>query len=80
MKKLYPDAELPTFKTVNFDFDCNPSEMVFLYQSSRPLADLAQGMLIAAIKHFGESISITRKDFPCLTGANTCFTLKKIES
>ena len=78
VKKLYPDAELPTFETVDFDLDSNPSEMILRYRSSRPLADLAQGMLNGAIKHFGESISVTRKDFPCLEGANTWFTLKKL--
>lgn len=78
VKKLYPDADLPTFKTVGFDLDSDPAELILLYRSSRPLADLAQGMIGGAIKHFNESISVTRKDLPCREGAHTRFTLKKV--
>ena len=77
VKKLYPEAELPSFKTLHLDLDSDPAVMIVQYRSSRPFADLAQGMLCGAIKHFNESISVTRKDFSCEQGAHTHFTLNK---
>jgi len=54
VRKLYPDAELPSFK-----FD-SPSDdtLVIYYESNRPLADLAHGLIEATIKHYGEDIEI----------------------
>ena len=73
VRKLYPDAELPTFDSSNAD----PAVMILVYRSARPFADLAEGMIGGAIQHFDESISVTRYDFPCQGGAHTRFTLEK---
>ena len=56
VRKLYPDAELPVFD-VTMEGD---NRMVVLYESSRPLADLAQGLLIGCCDHFSETITVTR--------------------
>ncbi|MEM0978036.1 MAG: heme NO-binding domain-containing protein [Pseudomonadota bacterium] len=56
--KLYPDAELPTFKTERV----SPAHLVMVYESARPFADLAYGMIQGASKHFGAGLSVTRKD------------------
>ena len=58
VRKLYPDAELPSFT-------CDTSaagRLVMTYRSTRPLADLAEGMIIACIDHFHESLTVVRDD------------------
>ncbi|TAE50308.1 MAG: hypothetical protein EAZ89_12335 [Bacteroidetes bacterium] len=58
VRKLYPDAELPTFETVR------PAEnrLEMTYHSSRGLGDFAEGLLNGCIKHFQENISLHRED------------------
>lgn len=56
--KLYPDAELPTFTTVNDD----GVNMTMIYKSRRPFADLAEGLIRGCATHFGDDISIERDD------------------
>lgn len=51
VKKLYPDAELPTF-----DYSINDSHQLILnYTSPRPLASVAQALLQACLKYFGDN-------------------------
>ncbi len=57
VRKLYPDAKLPTFEFESFHSD----QFVVIYQSKRPFADLAQGMIEGVVNHFGENISIERE-------------------
>lgn len=60
VRKLYPDAELP-------NFSCSKPEggtMIMTYRSSRNLADLAEGLILACIDHFGESLSVEREKSP----------------
>lgn len=73
VKKLYPDAELPVFEHDSPD----PDKMAFVYRSKRPFADLAEGLIRGCIAHFGESIALTREDFPCEGGAHARFTLTR---
>ncbi|MFY7909484.1 MAG: heme NO-binding domain-containing protein [Emticicia sp.] len=54
VKKLYPDAELPKFDTLRIDN--NTFEMH--YKSDRKMADLADGLIEAAIEHFQEPATI----------------------
>ena len=58
VRKLYPDAELPSLQVETI----GDNAMAMSYQSSRPFADLAHGLLEGAIRHFGETIRIERKD------------------
>jgi len=58
VRKLYPDAELPTFETKQVDADT--LEMV--YRSRRPFADLAAGLINGCVSHYGEDISVTQTD------------------
>lgn len=54
--KLYPDATLPTV-----DFSELPDgEFEVRYQSARPFADLAAGLIEATIEHFGEPFTVQR--------------------
>lgn len=52
--KLYPAAELPTFNTLR---DGNSLQM--LYQSERPFAEFAKGLIDGCINHFGQPITMT---------------------
>ena len=58
VRKLYPDAELPTFACEQ------PDEATFImeYRSSRPFASLAEGLIRGCIAHFGEPIDLVRED------------------
>ena len=56
VRKLYPDAELPSFRTEPI----GDHAMKMIYESRHPFADLAEGLIIGCSMHFGESISIER--------------------
>lgn len=58
VRKLYPDAELPHFKTER----PSPKEVVMYYSSSRPFTDLAEGLIQGCAKYFGNSVTVTRRD------------------
>jgi hypothetical protein len=74
VRKLYQDAEVPTF-----DYqDLSENRMLFIYQSSRPLADCAHGLIEGCVEYFGETMSIERTDLPVDTGAHTHFILHTI--
>ena len=54
VRKLYPDAELPSFKVQSRD----DRVLVLNYFSCKPLADLATGVIKGAADHLGESIEV----------------------
>ncbi|WP_342118851.1 heme NO-binding domain-containing protein [Pseudoduganella sp. OTU4001] len=60
VRKLYPDAELPTLPCER----PTPDSLVMLYSSPRGFGDLAEGLIAGCIKHFGEDIKVTRVDLP----------------
>ncbi|MDP3814995.1 heme NO-binding domain-containing protein [Pseudomonas sp.] len=64
VRKLYPDAELPSFSYEGL----GPDNLVMLYQSRRPFADLAEGLILGCIEHYGEAIELRREDLE--SGAN----------
>jgi hypothetical protein len=73
VRKLYPDAELPTFT-------CDaavPNRLMLTYKSARPFADLAEGLILGCIQHFGETIDVHKDDLS--QGHKTCvrFVLTK---
>ncbi len=72
VKKLYPDAELPIFATRLH----NENELVVEYSSKRPLADLAEGLIEALVKYYGENIEISTQSPPGPPTART-FNLKR---
>jgi len=66
VRKLYPNAELP-----GFEYDTSESRrLTILYRSTRPFADLAEGLILGCIEHFGEQIDIQREDLS--NGLGTC--------
>ena len=70
VKKLYPDAELPTFENEYQD-----GVMKMTYRSKRPFADLAEGLIQACVDHFHDAISVRREDLGEQDGTNACFIL-----
>jgi hypothetical protein len=56
--KLYPNAELPTFKCVRH----NENVLEMSYSAARPFGDLAHGLLVGCGEHFNQNISIERTD------------------
>ena len=72
VRKLYPDAELPVFDTERVD-DHN---LIMKYQSSRPFADLAHGMISGASDHFNKTITVKREDLPSNGVFSTKFHVK----
>ncbi|MCB1788566.1 MAG: heme NO-binding domain-containing protein [Gammaproteobacteria bacterium] len=58
VRKLYPEAELPTFETRRD----GQASMSMTYRSSRPFADLAEGLIEGCATRFGEKVEIARTD------------------
>jgi PAS domain S-box-containing protein len=72
VRKLYPDATLPSFVIE----EEGSERLVFVYQSPRPLSDMAEGMLLGCVDHFGEDIELHRQDLPATDGGGRArFTL-----
>lgn len=49
VRKLYPDAELPTFKVE----ERSETRMVMEYRSPRRMASLAEGLIVGSARQFG---------------------------
>jgi Haem-NO-binding len=73
VRKLYPNAELPTFTCDT----STPGRLTLLYRSSRPFADLAEGLIAGCIAHFGEPILMHRNDIANSHGTHVRFVLTK---
>lgn len=73
VRKLYSDAELPSFTHEMINADC----MLFIYRSKNMLADFAEGMLQGCIEHFNEAIHLERHDVTAGNDAHTRFTMTK---
>jgi len=71
--KLYPDAELPTFDTSRTD----DNTMVMVYQSTRPFADLARGLIKGCIAHYGEPVDVQMEDLSDEGRTHVRFTLRR---
>ena len=54
VKKLYPDAELPTFKIL----EKTEHSLTMVYSSSRGLYALAHGLIVKTFEHFNKSANV----------------------
>jgi hypothetical protein len=72
VKKLYPDAELPTFESTQID----DSTLELIYRSERRMADFAEGLIEAALAHFNENGSVERSNIE-KDGSVVRFIIKK---
>lgn len=55
VRRLYPDAELPSFKITHQDHD----HILLDYVSCKPLADLAEGVIRGAGRHLGCPVNVS---------------------
>jgi hypothetical protein len=70
VRKLYPDAELPTFEV-----ETTPGRLVMTYISNHPFADLAHGLIEGCVQHFGENVDIIRESVTGRPGVQARFIL-----
>ncbi len=73
VRKLYPDAELPTFETQRI----SESKLVMDYYSERAMGDLAAGLIQGTIEQYGESITFDKENIAGTDGKKVRFTLTK---
>ena len=73
VKKLYPDAELPSLVVETR----TPEKLALLYASPRCMGDLARGLLKAAIAHFGEEAVELSEERVTRDGSQMRFTLTR---
>lgn len=73
VRKLYQDAQLPMFRYPQHD----AQQLIMEYQSPRPLAAFAEGLVRASIRHFGEPISLAVEDLSGGRGTQARFTLTR---
>ncbi len=73
VRKLYPDAQLPSIQCDNPTPDC----LQVTYRSARPLANLAEGLIQGCIAHFGEPIELEMHDLSDGSGLAARFELRK---
>jgi hypothetical protein len=71
VKKLYPDAELPKIDFRRLGDNC----WELTYRSTRPFADLCEGLIDACINHFGDDMHLEREDFAVEEGSMSRFFL-----
>lgn len=76
VKKLYPDAELPSILCVAD----GPNKLVVTYRSPRRMADLAEGLMTACAEHYRERIALSREDLSQGAGEVVRFTLCRLEA
>lgn len=74
VRKLYPDAELPKFETKRLAED----HLIMDYESTRPFADLAHGMIEGASAHFGSGLDVKRTDGPSNGSFHTRFEVRAV--
>lgn len=57
VRKLYPDAELPSFQTERV----SDHELVMIYRSERRMGDFAHGLIEGCGKYFNEALQIAKE-------------------
>jgi len=71
VRKLYPDAELPSFSTEHL----GPDGLRMTYRSPRPLSDFCHGLVAACVDHFGRPADIARRDLDGQAATVSEFTI-----
>ena len=72
VKKLYPDAELPSF-----DYVQEGTKMTLSYSSPRPLASVARALVGACLKYFGDKEQLVSTDI-ALDQKSATFEIKTL--
>lgn len=71
VRKLYPDAELPTFEYE----EPSENQLILIYRSPRGLGHFARGLINGCIHHFGRPIDVEQVDLSDGKGNVVQFTL-----
>lgn len=71
VRKLYPDAQLPHFE-YRYSGD---GRMDMIYRSHCPFSDLAEGLILGCIEHFGQPIEVVRTELQEPEMTAVCFSL-----
>lgn len=58
VRKLYPDAELPTFECSRPN---SPDQLHMVYHSIRHMEDVCEGLIKGSLEHFGAQATVERK-------------------
>jgi hypothetical protein len=74
VRKLYPDAELPRFETIEH----SDRTLVMDYSSCRPLADLATGLIEGVAAYYQQAVSVAAAAVDTAAGPKTRFTIALI--
>src|SRR5262249_19283568 len=73
VKKLYPDAELPSFECAR----AGDNGLDMVYRSPRRMADLAEGLIQGCADPYGESLDIARAVLSGCKGEVVGFMIRK---
>jgi hypothetical protein len=73
VRKLYPEAELPSFVCDNSEPGC----LRLTYQSTRPFASLAEGLIRGCVAHYGEAADIEVEDLSGGAGTAARFVITR---
>jgi hypothetical protein len=71
--RRHPGSELPTIETHRLD----DQRLEVLYRSSRHFADLAEGMLLGCVAHFGQPVKVERFPVTVPSGTGARFLLTR---
>ncbi len=74
VRKLYPDASLPTF-----DIKRDPDRLVLTYFSDHPFADLAHGLIEGCVDHFDDQAQVAREEPLPGSGAQARFIVTRMK-
>lgn len=73
VKKLYPDAELPTFGMVS----SGPDELIVDYNSRNPFVPLCKGLMLGAGDFYGEKLDVLYEELGESENAVARFTVRQ---
>lgn len=72
VRKLYPDAELPTFRIETR----TATRLVFLYTSPRRMGHLSEGLIIGSARQYGVTVRVASEELPVERGMSVRFTIE----
>lgn len=75
VRKLYPDAELPTFETIR---SADDSKLIMIYRSKHPFATLAEGLIEGCLTYFNEQAQLEMIDCSQKSGYHVEFHITRL--
>ncbi len=76
VRKLYPDAELPSFSSQRTGLH----QLILEYRSDRGMAALAHGLILGCGHHYQEQLEIANTDLSGGAQTHVRFTINRIQS